>query len=234
MSEERIVPNSIGIIMDGNRRWAKAKGLPTKAGHHAGADAVRNVCKAANELGIKYLTLYAFSTENWKRDEDEVKEIMNLIRQFLDECTEKLGEENNRVTFIGDKSRLADDIREKMLMLEKETLSNDGLTVAIAVNYGGRDEITRTIKNMISEGVTADEITEEKISSMLDTGVRNIPDPELIIRTSGELRTSNFLVWQGAYSEFYFTDLNWPDFDKDELKKAIDSFMNRNRRFGGK
>lgn len=234
MSNENIVPNSIAIIMDGNRRWAKQRNLPTKVGHQKGADAVRNICKAASELGIKYLTLYAFSTENWKRDEDEVKEIMNLIRQFLDECISKVGSENSRVTFIGDKSRLDRDIEEKMIKLENDTKDNEGITVAIAVNYGGRDEITRAIKNMINDNVNASDIDEDMISKYLDTGINNIPDPELIIRTSGEMRTSNFLVWQSAYSEFYFTDLNWPDFDKKELEKAIDSFRARNRRFGGK
>ncbi|MCQ2978426.1 MAG: isoprenyl transferase [Clostridia bacterium] len=232
------VPSSIAIIMDGNRRWAKERMLPAKAGHKEGANAVRKVCKATTELGIKYLTLYAFSTENWKRDPEEVEAIMNLIRQFLDECIAKLKEENHRVTFIGDKSRLAEDIREKMLMLEKETLNNDGLTVAIAVNYGGRDEIVRAVKKLaydaIKGDVKLDDINEDTISNLLDTGDKKIPDPELIIRTSGELRTSNFLVWQSAYSEFYFTDKNWPDFDKHELELAIESFASRNRRFGGK
>ncbi|MCQ2911382.1 MAG: isoprenyl transferase [Clostridia bacterium] len=234
MSELTNVPESIAIIMDGNRRWAKERMLPAKAGHQEGANAVRKVCKAASELGIKYLTLYAFSTENWKRDPEEVDAIMNLIRQFLDECIAKLGEENHRVTFIGDKTKLAEDISSKMIMLEKETLNNDGLTVAIAVNYGGRDEIVRAIKDMMKDNVNSDQVSEEELSKYLDTGVKNIPDPELIIRTSGELRTSNFLVWQCAYSEFYFTDKNWPDFDKKELEKALESYAGRNRRFGGK
>lgn len=234
MSELENVPQSVAIIMDGNRRWAKQRMLPAKAGHQEGANAVRKVCKAANELGIKYLTLYAFSTENWKRDPEEVDAIMNLIRQFLDECIAKLKEENHRVTFIGDKSKLAEDISSKMIMLEKETLNNDGLTVAIAVNYGGRDEIVRAVKDIVKNNVNADEISEEELSKYLDTGVNNIPDPELIIRTSGELRTSNFLVWQSAYSEFYFTDKNWPDFDKAELVKALENYSTRTRRFGGK
>lgn len=234
MNDMSNMPTSIGIIMDGNRRWAKERNLPSKAGHHEGAEAVRKVCKAANELGIKYLTLYAFSTENWKRDKDEVDEIMNLIRKFLDECIEKLGEEKHRVTFIGDKTALAEDISTKMLMLEKETRNNEGLTVAIAVNYGGRDEIVRGIKKLLDSNTKSSEITEEVVSKALDTGDKEIPDPELIIRTSGEVRTSNFLVWQSAYSEFYFTEKNWPDFNKEELEKAIENYSTRNRRFGGK
>lgn len=236
MDNERIIPESIGIIMDGNRRWAKAKGLPSKMGHHAGAEAVRNICKAATELGIKYITLYAFSTENWKREPDEIKEIMNLIRQFLKECESKLIGEDNRICFIGDKSRLDEDIREKMLELETSTKERTGTCITVAVNYGGRDDIIRAAMKMIkandNKELLLSDITEEEFSKYLDTGIHGIKDPELIIRTSGEQRTSNFLTYQSAYSEYYFTDLNWPDFNKEELLKAIDSYNERNRRLG--
>lgn len=223
---------SVGIIMDGNRRWAKARNMPAKFGHSEGANTVREICKAASEIGIKYLTLYAFSTENWKRDKEEVDEIMRLLREFLDECIGKLGSEDARVVFIGDRTRLEEDMIEKMDTLEKETAENPGLTVAIAINYGGRDEIVRAIKRLHNDNIDFNQLNEEMFSKYLDT--KDVVDPEIIIRTSGEMRLSNFLIWQSAYSELFFSEKMWPEFQKQDLEEILEKFNNRNRRFGGK
>lgn len=229
------IPNHVAIILDGNGRWAKKRLLPRNLGHKAGAKAVEDICEEAWELGIKYLTVYAFSTENWKRPEDEVNALMKLLRNYLVDCIERSNKNNMRVRVIGEKSALSQDIQDSIEKLEKVTEKNTGLNFTIAINYGSRDEITRAVKN-ISERVAAgeikpDDIDMDIISESLDT--KGIPDPDLLIRTSGEERLSNFLLWQLAYTEFYFTDVLWPDFNKKELEKAIEKYNGRERRFGG-
>lgn len=228
------IPTHVAIILDGNGRWAKAKGLPRKAGHVQGAKNVEKMCEVAYNMGIKYLTLYAFSTENWKRPQDEVSAIMQLLRNYMVTCI-KLAEKNNmRVRVIGDITRLDQDIRERIAELEVATKDYTGLQLQIALNYGSRDEITRAVKNIskkVAEGsLTPEDITEDIISKELDT--KDIPDPDLMIRTSGEQRISNYLLWQLAYSELYFATVPWPDFNKAELEKAIEAYQNRDRRFG--
>ncbi|MCR5626053.1 MAG: isoprenyl transferase [Lachnospiraceae bacterium] len=230
------IPRHVAIILDGNGRWAKAKGMPRNYGHTAGAKNVEDICRACHDIGIKYLTVYAFSTENWSRPEDEVSALMMLLRNYLKTCIKTAKKNNMSVRVIGEKSRLDDDIRETIEKLEKETASYDGLCFTIALNYGSRDEISRAF-NLILEEIRDGrldkdiKIDEKLISEHLDT--RGLPDPDLLIRTSGELRLSNFLLWQLAYSEFYFTDVHWPDFNKSELEKAVESYSARNRRFGG-
>lgn len=229
------IPNHVAIILDGNGRWAKKRLLPRNLGHKAGAKAVEDICEDAWNLGIKYLTVYAFSTENWKRPEDEVNALMKLLRNYLVDCIERSNKNNMRVRVIGEKSALSQDIQDSIEELEKVTEKNTGLNFTIAINYGSRDEITRAVKN-IAERVAAgeikpDDIDMDIISGSLDT--KGIPDPDLLIRTSGEERLSNFLLWQLAYTEFYFTDVLWPDFDKKELEKAIEKYNGRERRFGG-
>lgn len=228
------IPTHVAIILDGNGRWAKAKGLPRKAGHVQGAKNVEVICEAAYKMGIKYLTVYAFSTENWNRPQDEVEALMQLLRNYMKNCL-KIAEKNKMsVRVIGDKTRLDDDIRESIKRLEEATKDNTGLHFQIALNYGSRDEIARAVKK-IGEKVKAGElnpedITENDISEMLDTS--GIPDPDLLIRTSGEQRISNYLLWQLAYAEFYFTSVPWPDFSKEELEKAIEAYQSRDRRYG--
>lgn len=229
------VPQHIAIILDGNGRWAKMKGMPRNYGHAQGAKNVEVVCKAAHDLGVKYLTLYAFSTENWNRPKAEVDALMTLLKSYLKTCIKTAKKNNMRVRVIGDTTKLSDDIQEKIKELEKESASYDGLNLQIAINYGSRDEIIRAMKK-IAEDVKEDklsvgEINEELVSTYLDT--KEIPDPDLMIRTSGELRISNYLLWQIAYSEFYFTDVPWPDFKEEELKKAIANYNSRSRRYGG-
>lgn len=229
------IPNHVAIILDGNGRWAKKRLLPRNLGHKAGAKAVEDICEDAWNLGIKYLTVYAFSTENWKRPEDEVNALMKLLRNYLVDCIERSNKNNMRVRVIGEKTGLSQDIQESIEKLEKVTEKNTGLNFTIAINYGSRDEITRAVKK-IAESVAKGEITPENIdmnviSKSLDT--KGIPDPDLLIRTSGEERLSNFLLWQLAYTEFYFTDVLWPDFNKKELEKAIEKYNGRERRFGG-
>ena len=230
------VPQHIAIIMDGNGRWAKKRGLPRKMGHKAGADTLEKVSRAAQDLGVKHLTVYAFSTENWKRSDEEVSAIMDLLRKYLDEHIKKCKNDNFRVNMIGDPSRLDADIQDKIKILEDLTRNNTGLYLHIALNYGGRDELLRTVKKVaekVNNGeISPDNITEETIADNLDTA--GVPDPELLIRTSGELRISNFLLWQLAYTEFIFSDKLWPDYNEDDLKEAIYSFQNRDRRFGGR
>lgn len=234
MSENN-VPKHVAIILDGNGRWAKKRFLPRNAGHAQGSKTVEQICEDAHDLGIKYLTVYAFSTENWKRPKDEVNALMKLLSKYLKNCIERSTKNNMRVRVIGDITPLADDIKEKIVKLEEVSKNNTGLNFQVALNYGGRDEIIRAIKKCASECadglIKPDDITEELFSERLDTS--DIPDPDLLIRTSGEQRLSNFLLWQLAYTEFYFTDVLWPDFNKKELQKAIDYYTSRDRRFGG-
>ena len=228
------IPEHVAIIMDGNGRWAKKRLMPRNFGHKQGAKVVEQICEDANTLGIKYLTVYAFSTENWKRSVEEVSGIMNLLRAYLVNCIERASKNNMRVRIIGDRTALDEDIVERIDELEKATSIYDGLNFTIALNYGGRDEIRRGVARLVDDiksGKTDEPITEAMISSYLDT--KDIPDPDLLIRTSGELRLSNYLIWQLAYTEFYFTDCLWPDFDMEELKKAVLYYNNRDRRYGG-
>ena len=221
--------------MDGNGRWAKKRGLPRSAGHSAGAEGLKKIVTEANRLGVKYITVYAFSTENWARPYEEVKLIMDLFRKYLISSVETCARNNVRARIIGDKSKLSPDIVEAINNLEEKTKDNTGITFQIAMNYGSRDEITRAVR-LLSTAVEAgeihsDEIDEKTIEKFLDTA--DSPDPDLLIRTSGEERLSNFLMWQLAYTEFYFTDVLWPDFNKDELLKAIAKYSSRDRRYGG-
>lgn len=225
----------MAIILDGNGRWAKRRHLPRKAGHAEGARNVERVCRAAKELGIKYVTMYAFSTENWKRPKDEVDSLMELLESELKSSIKRAMKNDLRMRVIGDRSVLSESFIKTIDELEITTRDNKGLTVLVALNYGSRDELTRVLKGLVSDAasgkISADDIDEETISSRLDTS--DVPDPELLIRTGGEQRLSNYLLWQLAYAEFYFTEVTWPDFDKNELKKAIDYYMHVDRRFGG-
>ncbi len=225
----------MAIILDGNGRWAKRRHLPRKAGHAEGARNVERVCRAAKELGIKYITMYAFSTENWKRPKDEVDSLMELLESELKSSIKRAMKNDLRMRVIGDRSVLSESFIKTIDELEITTRDNKGLTVLVALNYGSRDELTRVLKGLVSDAasgkISADDIDEETISSRLDTS--DVPDPELLIRTGGEQRLSNYLLWQLAYAEFYFTEVTWPDFDKNELKKAIDYYMHVDRRFGG-
>ena len=235
METGRKIPQHIAIILDGNGRWAKAKGMPRNYGHTAGAKNVETVCQAAHDLGVKYVTMYAFSTENWNRPEGEVEALMKLLESYLKNCIKTADKNNMRVRVIGDTTRLSERFQERIRELEAASAKNDGLNLQIAINYGSRDEMTRAMRRM-SEDVAAgkrkpEEITESVSEEYLDTA--GIPDPDLLIRTSGELRLSNFLLWQLAYSEFYFTDVPWPDFHKEELERAIEAYNKRDRRFGG-
>ncbi|MCM1170980.1 MAG: isoprenyl transferase [Clostridium sp.] len=229
------IPQHVAIIMDGNGRWAKKRLLPRNMGHKAGAKVVEQICEDAYNLGIKYLTVYAFSTENWKRSAKEVTGIMNLLRNYLRDCIERASKNNMRVRIIGDKSALDQDIVERIDELEKKTACYDGLNFTIALNYGGRDELVRAVRKIaadVEKGILSDkDIDEAFIGTYLDT--KELPDPDLLIRTSGELRISNFLIWQLAYTEFYFTDVLWPDFDVEELKRAVRYYNGRERRYGG-
>lgn len=228
------VPNHIAIILDGNGRWAKKKGMPRGYGHVKGCENLEDICEVAKELGVKYLTVYAFSTENWKRSREEVEGLLKLFRNYLKKCI-KISEKNNmRVRVIGDPSAFDQDIQDKIKELEEFSKDFDELHFQIALNYGSRDEITRAVNRMLEDqkrGILKEPVTEETISDYLDTA--GIPDPDLMIRTSGEQRLSNYLLWQLAYTEFYFTDVPWPDFKKDELVKAIEKYNERDRRYGG-
>lgn len=235
MAEEKNVPRHVAIILDGNGRWAKKRLLPRNAGHVAGSKNVEKICKAAWDMGIEYVTMYAFSTENWSRPQSEVDALMKLLHQYLSDCLKTSEKNNMQVRVIGDISKLEPDLRNRIQELEEYSAKNTGLHFQVALNYGSRDEITRAVRKMaqdIEKGELASEdITEQTISSYLDT--KGIPDPDLMIRTSGEQRLSNYLLWQLAYTEFYFTDVLWPDFDKNELEKAVEYYKNRDRRFGG-
>lgn len=233
--EERKIPQHVAIILDGNGRWAKKRFMPRTYGHRAGAKTVEKICEEAWRMGIKYLTVYAFSTENWKRPEDEVEEIMKILKNYLVNCLEISRKNDMRIRVIGDRSGLSEDIKASIEELEKSSKDNNGLNFNVALNYGSRDEIIRATKKMVSKVMSGElkeeDITEGTLESFLDTA--GIPDPELLIRTSGEIRLSNYLLWQLAYTEFYFTDVMWPDFSKEELEKAIDFYNKRDRRFGG-
>lgn len=230
------MPKHIAIIMDGNGRWATKRALPRKAGHKAGAEALERIIYAARELGIEHLTVYAFSTENWKRSAEEVGAIMDLLRAYLKNYFKKFVKDDVRMDVIGDISRLDADIQKSILEIEEISREKTGLSVHIALNYGGRDELRRAVTKIAAEAAAGSlqpqDITEDVISAALDTA--GTPDPELLIRTSGEERISNFLLWQIAYAEFYFSEMLWPDFNKKELEKAIYYYQNRERRFGGR
>ena len=229
------VPQHVAIILDGNGRWAKSKGMPRNYGHAQGSKNVERICEEAWRLGIKYLTVYAFSTENWNRPQDEVDALMNLLRRYMKTCLTTASKNDMKVRVIGDITRLDEDIRSRILELEEATKNNGGLNFQIAINYGSRDELVRGIRRLAQDCVDNKqdpaEITEAVIERYLDT--HGIPDPDLLIRTSGEQRLSNFLLWQLAYTEFYFTDVHWPAFTKEELIKAIEQYNKRDRRFGG-
>lgn len=227
------VPNHIAIILDGNGRWAKKRGMPRNFGHVKGCENLEDICEVAKELGVKYLTVYAFSTENWKRSKEEVDGLMKLFRNYLKKCI-KISQKNNmRVKVIGDITAFDSDIQESIKKLEDFSKDFTDLHFQIALNYGSRDEITRAVNRMLEDqkaGKLETPVSEDTISGYLDTA--GLPDPDLMIRTSGELRLSNYLLWQLAYSEFYFTDVPWPDFKKEELVKAIEKYNERDRRYG--
>ncbi|KAB1437672.1 isoprenyl transferase [Candidatus Galacturonibacter soehngenii] len=229
------IPQHIAIILDGNGRWAAKKGMPRNYGHTQGAKTVERICEDAYKLGVKYLTVYAFSTENWNRPQNEVDALMTLLRNYMKTCTRTATKNNMKVKVIGDKSKLDVDLQKSIANLEESSKNNTGLNFQVAINYGSRNEIVRAVKKIIIDKdenkLNIDDIDEKILDSYLDT--KDIPDPDLLIRTSGELRLSNFLLWQLAYAEFYVTDVLWPDFTKDELVKAIEQYNNRDRRFGG-
>ena len=229
------IPQHVAIILDGNGRWAKQHGMPRNYGHTKGAKNVEIICREAWNLGIKYLTVYAFSTENWSRPEDEVNALMKLLRNYKKNCIKTAEKNHMRVRVIGDTSRLAPDIQESIQRLEEFSRGQDGLNFQIAINYGSRDEMLRGMRKMLKDygqgAFTPEELDEQRFEGYLDTS--GIPAPDLLIRTSGELRLSNYLLWQLAYSELYFTSVPWPDFTKEELVKAIEDYNSRDRRYGG-
>ena len=229
------LPRHIAIIMDGNGRWAKRRGLPRTAGHAAGAETFRTIATYCKEIGLDYLTVYAFSTENWKRPEEEVSSVMTLLKKYLLEAIDRMERDRVKMAFFGDLTPLTPELRELCERTREISKHYEGCQVNICLNYGGRDEITRAVRQLaeecVKEGRSPDSIAERDISDRLFSA--GVPDPDLIIRPSGEVRTSNFLLWQSAYSEYYFTDVLWPDFSKEELHKAIASYQKRSRRFGG-
>ena len=220
----------IAIIMDGNRRWAKEKLLPSAIGHQKGVESLKNTMRLFDEYGIKYLTVYAFSTENWNRKKEEVEFLMNLLAKTLCNELDEMHKENVKICFLGDLTKLNKKLVEIIQNAQEKTKNNTGVNLNIAFNYGSRDEITNAVKAIVKEGIPFEDITEETVSKHLYT--KNIPDPDLLIRTGGEKRISNYLLWQAAYSEIYVTDAFWPDFDREQLDKAIIDFDKRNRRFG--
>ena len=230
-----VIPNHVAIILDGNGRWAKKKGMPRTYGHVKGCENLEKICSVAKELGVKYLTVYAFSTENWKRSKEEVDALMKLFRNYMKKCIKISRDNKMQVRVIGDPTAFDPDLQEKIKELEEYSSQYDGLYFQIALNYGSRDEIKRAVQKMAedvkAEKLNPEEISEQTISDYLDT--KGLPDPDLLIRTSGEERLSNFLMWQLAYTEFYFTDVAWPDFNKAEFEKAIAKYNQRDRRFGG-
>ena len=229
------IPQHVAIILDGNGRWAKAKGMPRNYGHAQGSKNVEKICEEAWRMGIKYLTVYAFSTENWNRPKEEVNALMKLLRNYMKTCLKTAAKNDMKVRVIGDITKLDEDIQKRILELEEATKNNGGLNFQIAINYGSRDEITRAVRTLaedVKEGkLMPEEVNEACIERYLDT--HDIPDPDLLIRTSGEQRLSNYLLWQLAYTEVYFTDVPWPDFSKQELEKAIEQYNRRDRRYGG-
>ena len=235
MQEQEVkIPSHIAIILDGNGRWAKKRNMPRNYGHTQGSKTVEKICEDAYKIGVKYLTVYAFSTENWKRPKDEVDAIMKLLRSYLQTSKKTAKKNNMRVRILGDKTGLSEDIQKSIDELEEVSSENTGLNLQVAINYGGRDEIIRAVKalslDIKKNTIAIDNIDENVMENYMDT--KGIPDPDLLIRTSGEKRLSNFLLWQLAYTEFYFTDVLWPDFDKKELMKAIEYYNSRVRRFG--
>ena len=233
--ESMRVPEHVAIILDGNGRWAKKRFLPWNMGHPQGSKTVERIIEDAFDMGIKYLTVYAFSTENWRRPKDEVDALMKLLRDYLKTCIKRANKNNMRVRVIGDVTGLSEDLREKIEQLEEASKGNTGINFTIALNYGSRDEMIRAMKKMAGDLLAGtlkkEDITEDAFAGYLDT--KGIPEPDLMIRTSGEQRLSNFMLWQLAYTEFYFTDVLWPDFNKKELKKAVEYYNGRERRFGG-
>lgn len=233
-NRELIMPKHVAIILDGNGRWAKSKGMPRNYGHVQGAKTVEVICEEAYKMGIQYLTVYAFSTENWNRPKDEVDALMKLLRNYMKTCLTTARKNRMCVRVIGDKTGLDEDIRLRIAELEEATKDNDGLHFQIAINYGGRDEITRAVRRLSAKAaageISPEAITEQMISDTLDT--HGILEPDLLIRTCNELRISNFLLWQLAYTEFYFTEVAWPDFSKEELLKAVEAYNHRDRRYG--
>ena len=232
--ENIILPRHIAIIMDGNGRWAKKRSLPRSAGHAAGSKNFKDIARYCNKIGLEYLTVYAFSTENWKRPKEEVDGIMNILREYLRD-SKNFKHENIKVKFIGNLSVLDDDIKQLIKEAEEGSADATGLNLNIALNYGGRDEIVHAVKNiandLLAKNILVEDITEQLISDNLYTAGQ--PDPDLIIRPSGEYRLSNYLIWQAAYSEYWFSNVLWPDFSPKDLEKAISEFNSRNRRFGG-
>lgn len=232
---DSVLPVHIGIIMDGNGRWAKKRGLPRKAGHSAGAKTFRKITRYCSDIGIKYLTVYAFSTENWKRPEDEVRSLMKLFKSYLEEALADFKDDSIVVKFIGDKAPFDEDLRNLMIENEESSKDRDGMVLNIAMNYGSRDEIVRAVKNICNDvqsgAVLSENIDEQLISDYLYTSGQ--PDPDLIIRPSGEYRISNFLLWQSAYTEFVIMNKLWPDFETSDLDEAIKIYSQRNRRYGG-
>jgi len=225
------IPIHIAIIMDGNGRWAISRGLPRLAGHRAGTENLRRVIEACIEFGIKYLTIYAFSTENWGRPPAEVHGLMRILEDVIDRELQELHDQGVQLHHIGRLDRLTKKLREKVIHAVEYTRNNTRLVLNVAFNYGGRDEIVVAVQRMIADGLKAEQVTDERVSQYLFTA--GVPDPDLIIRTSGELRGSNFLIWQGAYSEWYFTPTFWPDFDREELLRALHEYAHRDRRYGG-
>lgn len=230
------IPRHVAIILDGNGRWAKSKGMPRNYGHVRGAANVETICRAADEIGIRYLTVYLFSTENWRRNQDEVQALMQLFHSYTRTCIRQARENNMKCRVLGDPSALDDELQRNLKELVESSKNNTGLNFQLAINYGSRDEIVRAVRRIaekVKDGTIADveEISEETISGQLDTA--DIPDPDLLIRTAGEQRLSNYLMWQLSYAELYFTDVPWPAFSKKELMKAIESYNERTRRFGG-
>lgn len=234
--EQENLPKHIAIIMDGNRRWAREKGMPVSFGHKEGAKTLEKIVRYANKIGIKYITVYAFSTENWKRTTEEVSTLMKLFQSYLDDYSKRADSENIRVKIIGSRDGLSEKMKDSIEKCMERTQNNTGITFNIALNYGGRDELIRAVKSIAEQvkenQINIDEITEETISNNLYT--KEQPDPDLLIRTSGELRLSNFLPWQLVYSEFLFLDKYWPDFSEKDLDEAIEVYQKRNRKFGAK
>lgn len=229
------IPAHVAIIMDGNGRWAKKRMMPRTYGHAQGSKTVEKICEEAHRMGIKYLTVYAFSTENWSRPQEEIDTLMKLLRSYMKDCLKTSSKNNMRVRVIGDISKLDDDLQKSIRELERESAKNTGLNFQVALNYGGRDEIVRAAAKFAMDckngRFNPEDLNIDTFSTYLDT--KDIPDPDLVIRTSGEQRLSNYLLWQSAYSEFYFSDVLWPDFTKEELEKAIIYYNSRTRRFGG-
>ncbi|MGI6019559.1 MAG: isoprenyl transferase [Marvinbryantia sp.] len=229
------IPQHVAIILDGNGRWAKSKGMPRNYGHSKGAKNLEVICEDAWKIGIKYLTVYLFSTENWKRSKEEVDGLMRLFRSYTKTCIKTAQKNNMKVRVLGDITALDQDLQESLMNLVETSKNNTGLNFQIAINYGSRDEIVRAVRRLaqdcVQKNVQIPQITEELFASYLDTA--EVPDPDLLIRTSGELRLSNYLMWQLAYSEFYFTDIPWPAFTKEDLWQAIEKYNGRERRYGG-